>query len=331
MKQVSYLPNLTPLRGIAALLTMIFHFGIIISPLINIFHVGPALGPLTTNSQLLGHMYLMVDFFFILSGFIMCHVYGSMFAGSVTRTAFTKFAIARFARVYPLHFITLIYIVIMYAVSAHAGVPEIPVLQIGNTSYSFLTNLFLLHAMNFHNWFSWNHASWSISTEWWAYMIFPFLVRPFIRLNSAGKLAVALLCFAGYFCVILFVVPITTLPKEIAFVRGSGHGHGLDVSYQFGILRCLCGFTLGMVSYQAYRVGWGKKVLGNGYTMLVATLGLFTVMHLGLPDEVSIAFLPFILLSGAYGSWAIDRLFANKALQRLGDWSFSIYLIHQPL
>jgi len=32
-------------------------------------------------------------------------------------------------------------------------------------------------------------------------------------------------------------------------------------------------------------VGWGKKILGNGYTMLVATLGLFTVMHLGLPDE----------------------------------------------
>jgi len=51
-----------------------------------------------------------------------------------------------------------------------------------------------------------------------------------------------------------------------------------------------------VVIYQAYRVGWGKKVLGNGYTMLVATLGLFTVMHLGLPDEVSIAFLPFILL-----------------------------------
>jgi len=71
-----------------------------------------------------------------------------------------------------------------------------------------------------------------------------------------------------------------------------------------------------MVIYQAYRVGWGKKVLGNGYTMLVATLGLFTVMHLGLAGmTVSIAFLPFILLSGAYGSWAIDRLFANKALQ----------------
>jgi len=140
--------------------------------------------------------------------------YGSMFCRLCHQDGLTKFAIARFARVYPLHFITLIYIVIMYALSAHAGVPEIPVLQIGNTSYSLLTNLFLLHAMNFHNWFSWNHASWSISTEWWAYMIFPFLVRPFIRLNSAGKLAAALLCFAGYFCIIMFVVPITTCPKR---------------------------------------------------------------------------------------------------------------------
>jgi peptidoglycan/LPS O-acetylase OafA/YrhL len=36
-------------------------------------------------------------------------------------------------------------------------------------------------------------------------------------------------------------------------------------------------------------------------------------------------------LSGAYGSEGINRLFTTRPLQRLGDWSFSIYLVHQPL
>jgi peptidoglycan/LPS O-acetylase OafA/YrhL len=60
----------------------------------------------------MAHMYLMVDFFFILSGFILCHVYGKYFAESVSRKEFKKFSIARFARVYPLHFATLCYLIL---------------------------------------------------------------------------------------------------------------------------------------------------------------------------------------------------------------------------
>jgi peptidoglycan/LPS O-acetylase OafA/YrhL len=95
--RISYLSNLTPLRGIAALLTVIFH--------IDIF-LGWEMTP-PGVSPLLSHMYLMVDFFFILSGFIMCHVYGNRFLKEVRKTEFKKFTIARFSRVYPLHLVTL--------------------------------------------------------------------------------------------------------------------------------------------------------------------------------------------------------------------------------
>ena len=67
MKPVTYFSNLTPLRGIAALLTVIFHVSLMA-------------GPLAFNTQVLNRMYLMVDFFFVLSGFIMCHVYGELFS-----------------------------------------------------------------------------------------------------------------------------------------------------------------------------------------------------------------------------------------------------------
>ncbi len=54
-------------------------------------------------------------------------------------------------------------------------------------------------------------------------------------------------------------------------------------------------------------------------------------MHLSFPDIITISFFPLLLLSGAYGSMGLDKFFAAKPLQRLGDWSFSIYLVHQPL
>jgi peptidoglycan/LPS O-acetylase OafA/YrhL len=176
----TYLSNLTPLRGIAALLTVIYHVDLFVG------NGGDALIRLK-DSMALSRMYLMVDFFFILSGFIMCHVYGKWFADSVNSTTFKKFTIARFARVYPLHLVTLLFTIVLFYISAQLGIPKNPVLQIENTGYSVLTNLLLLHSMNFHHWFSWVHASWSISTEWWAYMIFPFLVRPFMKLNALGR------------------------------------------------------------------------------------------------------------------------------------------------
>jgi len=83
--------------------------------------------------------------------------------------------------------------------------------------------------------------------------------------------------------------------------------------------------------YQGFKADWGKKILENTYIFLIAVFGLFMSMHFGLPDVVTISFLPFVLLSAAYGSPPINKLFSAKPLQKLGDWSFSIYLVHQPL
>ena len=318
MKPVTYFSTLTPLRGIAALLTVIFHVSLMAGPLVN-------------HTQVLSRMYLMVDFFFVLSGFIMCHVYGDLFSGEVTMPAFKKFTIARFARVYPLHFITLLYTVILFYVSAKLSIPKVPVLQVENSGYTIVTNLLLLQSMNLHHWFSWVHASWSISTEWWAYMVFPFLVKPFSKLSSAGKIAVTFLCFGGYLFITFIIIPIVPFPAEIPFVKIDPNSLSVNVGYQFGFIRCLCGFVLGMMMYQGFKTDWGKKILANGYVFLLAVFGLFISMHFGLPDVITIGFLPFVLLSAAYGSPSIIKLFSAKPLQKLGDWSFSIYLVHQPL
>jgi peptidoglycan/LPS O-acetylase OafA/YrhL len=319
--RASYLTNLTPMRGIAALLTVIFH--------IDLFMGNALVHP--AASSILSRMYLMVDFFFILSGFIMSYVYGSRFTNQVNKSDFKKFTVARFSRVYPLHLVTLLFTIAMLFFFGKMGVPSVPVLQVDNNAYSIVTNLLLLHSMNFHNWFTWVHASWSISTEWWAYMIFPFLVAPFFRLKSRGRLFVCLLCFLGYFCIMYFIIPIITVPPELSFITFHRSDWSINVAYQYGFIRCLCGFILGMMMHHAYRGGRGKNILGNGWTMVSLALAAFVSMHFNLPDILTVLFFPFLLLSGAYGSEGINKVFSTRPLQRLGDWSFSIYLVHQPI
>jgi peptidoglycan/LPS O-acetylase OafA/YrhL len=261
----------------------------------------------------------------------MSYVYGSRFTNQVRMVDFKKFTIARFSRVYPLHFATLVLIIFILFFFGRIGVPKMTILQVDNNAWSVVTNLLLIHSMNVHNWFTWVHASWSISTEWWAYMIFPFLVSFFFRLNSFGRVMICLACFVGYFCIMFFLYPIVKVPPELSFIQLHRSDWSINVAYQYGIVRCLCGFILGMMMHQAFIVGWGKKILGNGWVMILLALASFTSMHFNLPDIITVTFFPFLLLCGAYGSVGINRLFSTAPFQRLGDWSFSIYLVHQPI
>jgi peptidoglycan/LPS O-acetylase OafA/YrhL len=323
--KTQYLSNLTPLRGIAALLTVIFHVDLMLGG-------GGGLLIKFKDSLLLTRMYLMVDFFFVLSGFIMLHVYGQWFNESTRGSDFKRFTIARFARVYPLHFVTLIYCVVLKVVfTAASGIDNSPMSAISNNYATIPSHLLLIHSMNVNEWFTWNNASWSISTEWWMYMLFPFLVKPFSKLTSIGRAIIVLLCLAGYLVITFYIVPIVTVPASIPFTKVNPLDYGINVAYQYGFLRCLFGFVLGMITYQVYSQSFAKKIFGNGYTLLMAVLGLFVCLHFALPDIFSVSFFPIILLSAAYGSKNMNAFFGTKALQKLGDWSFSIYLVHQPL
>ncbi|MEI7583024.1 acyltransferase [Runella sp.] len=319
-----YLSNLTPLRGIAALLTVMFHVDLMLG--------GGNVLLKFKDSFLINRMYLMVDFFFVLSGFIMCHVYANRFITSVSKNEFKHFTIARFARVYPLHLFTLLYCILLYSFFLLAGgVDTNPISLVSNDFKTIPSHLLLLHSMNVNEWFTWNNASWSISTEWWMYMLFPFLVKPFLKLNSFGRAIVILACFAGYVFITFVIVPIVTVPASIPFVAVNPADLTINVSYQYGFLRCLFGFVLGMMVYQYYVEGTAKRLFANGYALLLLTLGLGLCLHFAVPDVFSVAFFPLILLSAAYGSKRMDAFFGTKPLQRIGDWSFSIYLVHQPL
>ena len=57
--------------------------------------------------------YLWVEFFFVLSGFILTHVYGARVASLFTRRGYGTFLRARLVRLYPLHLVVLLVLAVM--------------------------------------------------------------------------------------------------------------------------------------------------------------------------------------------------------------------------
>jgi len=145
-----YLSNLTPLRGIAALLVAVFHFEMAMGRFV------PA-----RISMFFEKSYLMVDLFFVMSGFIMLHVYGRSFGGAMGERAGLRkdnlkhFFVARFARTYPLHLFTLLLLVLIVRYLTDWGHPPIPL----ERPSDILPNVFLLQSFGVCKIYNWNIPS----------------------------------------------------------------------------------------------------------------------------------------------------------------------------
>ncbi len=324
MKSKQYLQNLTPLRGIAALLTLVFHAEIFLSFIGGSMLIDPS------KSSLLSGMYIMVDFFFVLSGFILCYVYADYFIEGFNTQKFKTFFAARFARIYPMHFFSLCLTAGIWGIAGSLGFPKFPLMQIENSVYSFVTNLFLLHSMNFHHWFTFTHASWSISTEWWMYMLFPFIAMPILKLPKQTWILIVAFCIGLYLLIEFVLRPEVTIPLEISVGMTPDPQPNLNVSFQYGFFRCMAGFVLGMATYLVFTINWAKSILATGWVLIIEVFGIFLCLHFNVNDLAVVLFFPFVLLTAAYGNSSFNAFFESKPLQKLGDWSYSIYLIHQP-
>ena len=156
----------TALRGIAALLVVFYHFG---------FGAGSHF--VFESAPFFRRSYLWVDFFFMLSGFIISFTHPE-FRARTRMKDIGLFLVRRFARVYPLHIVCLAYMVVFSGVTAlialHGGKPlsaEWSPLGLQH----LVAQIFLLSAWGIVPDVGWNIPSWSISAEMVAYLAFPVL------------------------------------------------------------------------------------------------------------------------------------------------------------
>jgi peptidoglycan/LPS O-acetylase OafA/YrhL len=284
-------------RGIAALVVALFHF--------------QAAGSFY-DLAIVRHGNLAVPFFFVLSGFVITHAYRSNLND---RGDGLRFVIRRFGRLYPLHFFTLMILVgleLLKLIASQFGFhgSEGP-FQNSNSIPALIANVFLLHAVIPFPDVSWNAASWSISTEFYTYLIFllVYLASPPRRRVLA---AFGTFCLAGCFLLYLEL----TVPQ-------------LNVAAGMGMAQCVFGFFAGNLTYESYLRLRGNPLVTGTLPELFATIVMFLLFWIK-PRFISgdiIAFGVVILLFAVQGG-AISRWMRNRVLQRLGELSYSIYLLH---
>jgi peptidoglycan/LPS O-acetylase OafA/YrhL len=289
---------LTSLRGVAALAVVAMHFSATAQPLTS--GSIPSLVPR-------GHM--AVDFFFVLSGFIMSYTYASSFLAR-RPGAYLDFLARRVARIVPLHLAVILLVTALGAAS---------VAMTGNSIFfdttaffpDLVANLLLLPGLGFGA--NFNGPSWSISTEIVAYLLFPVLVA---CVFSRSRLATGASACASLFFLILLAAGTPRL--ELSY----------DGSPQ-NLVRCLTEFSLGMLAYRAYAAGRFPVLATDGAAfVLVAGCIISLLLRVDLPAALMF---PLLVLSFATNRGRASRLMEMRLPYFLGVISYSIYLIHNPL
>lgn len=255
--------------------------------------------------------YLAVDFFLLLSGFVLAYRY--LYSGSVS---YREFVIARLARLYPLHLLTLFAFAAVYLLRFR----QMPHYADGDV-LTFVANLLLLQNVGLiTSELTWNAPSWSISVEFWVNLLFFALIST--RTSIRMLIAIALAAFA---MLALFQGSLAvSLPNYLGV-------------FNSGIVRGVASFSLGIVAYRVHLQaqssrrdlhGWGRE-LRVAILVCAALLVLVPRPGMGWVDFLAppVFFATVVLFS--------EREAVNSRILRyaayLGEISYSIYLVHYPV
>jgi peptidoglycan/LPS O-acetylase OafA/YrhL len=185
--------SLTSLRGFLALWVVFYHFW---KDILALFPGVEFLTPLARQ----GHF--AVPVFFMLSGFVLAYNYSREMSAPGIRSYF-RFLLMRLARIYPVHLFTLLVVLGMVVVCRIRGWP---LTDAGYGAGDFALNLLLAQTWVPSFQLSWNYPSWSISSEWFAYLCFPLFCVAILRRITTRLRAYAFLALCGGTTVGLYVL-----------------------------------------------------------------------------------------------------------------------------
>jgi peptidoglycan/LPS O-acetylase OafA/YrhL len=289
------LTDLTSLRAFFALWVFAYH--------INLHaQFAPLLGPF---AGLITHGYLGVDGFFILSGLILARV-----DQQARRPAeILRFWGKRLARLYPVHLIIILLLASMFYGGISLGIAP---RQATRFSLGELAqHLLLIQGWGFSHQWAWNYQSWSISTEWAGYLLFPALIAVATFMPGLVAIFFLPLCF---FC-------LGAVSMEF---------HGLNLTFGSSLLRFFPEFIAGIATARIV------PDLADEYpNTAIALTGLLVVAGFSLTgsDAMMVAGIWLILWGLAMQGDAqkpatIGRI---RPLHWLGVISYSIYMSFAPV
>lgn len=291
---------LTGLRGVAALMVVAHHYALL----------GLPSHPLWPD--LYRGMYLAVDLFFVLSGYVMALAYAHWFTpGRTSPLLYAEFMLRRLARLWPLHAaVTLTLLASHYLMGQWMAWPKL-----------IATNLLLVQAWGISQ--SLNPPSWSISTELAVYLLFPGLAAaalhgPRTRAWLMASLAVALLAVA-----------VTLTPDGVGGRRGM-----LDIHMNWSVLpllRCLGGFIIGLLLFRVVQNPAVLRFVALPWIGPVTAVLIVVMMGFRVPDLVIYPLLPLLIAALHHGDGWFPGWLASRLPHRVGVLSYALYLVHYPV
>lgn len=295
-KPETYVKNLTGVRAYFSLWIVLFHYNasslVQISALQSFFYQGR----------------LATDFFLILSGFVISYIYYDRMP-EFQLTQYLQFLLKRFARLYPLHILTFLIFALFYvAVKLSGSEPHNP------DQFSFtsaILNIFMLHAWVPETQLSWNFVSWSVSAEWFAVLVlFVFVITRWRKWNQIDRLGLITLLFALYITHLADAwLPSRLIRMSFAFLYGAWLFHALP-----------------------WFRGGSEKVWNS---ILLGTIVLIALIVRGAAfEDMVYLVVPLwgLLILGLFKAGPLsEKIFANSLVMKLGEISFSTYLIHGVL
>ena len=301
------LPALTGIRCFAALNIVFFHYS-------NPQWFGP-LAPIVNRG------YISVSFFLLLSGFILTYNYAERARqGKLTARSFW---LTRFLRLYPVYLFSLLISAGMLVQEFHA-----------QTRLRFAAGLVLtpLLLQGWHPILStfWNTPAWTMSTEAFFYLLFPWLVT--LR-RPRGHKGLLLLMLA--FWVLGLVLP-------LLYIHFNPDGNGPIGRYSAGTWLCALKY-MPVQHLPSFLFGMSLAFLhelipAKSRTRVAAGIAAFAVLYpiLYFGDR-----LPYVLLHDGLlmplfagvilclaGSNPVARLFGILPFIAIGEASYCLYLLH---
>ena len=321
----SHYELLDGLRGVAAILVVIYHIfeGLAFAEATN----GAGAGLITTFN----HGHIAVDFFFILSGFVISYAYDDRWKTMSVGTFFKR----RLIRLHPMIVMGAIIGVVTFLIGGFEKWDG----TVTPTSWvmiAMLLTMFMIPALpglpyevrGNGEMFPLNGPMWSLFFEYVGNILYALIIR-----HLSTKILAALTIVLGAIHAWFFV-------GNISEYDCIGIGWTIDaVNFWGGLVRMLFPFTMGMLLARTFKP---RKVKGAFWICSALLILLFALPYIAssgsasinsLYEFVCIAFIfPIIVLLGASGSCCTSDNSSTQRINRfLGDLSYPLYIVHYPI
>ena len=310
------------LRGVAAVMVVLFHFAETYAS--------------SCASQTINHGYLAVDFFFILSGFVVGYAYDDRW-GKMSLWDFFK---RRLVRLHPMVIMGTVIGAALYGFGQCEGFPQIGNVEGWKVALAFVMGLLMIPCgtgMDIRGWKemnSFNGPNWTLTWEYLANTLYALVFR------FLPKWALALLAAAAAVCTLdlsldlnLFGL-ITESHARHQYTLIGGWAITPEQLY-VGLTRLLFPFVCGLL---LSRIGKYIKVKNGFFWCSLMMVVILSIPYVGEAPSIwngiynaatVIVLFPLIVLMGAGSSLRTKR--GSAICNFLGEISYPLYITHYPI